>query len=106
MAITEFECRQCGRCCMGYGGMLTATHDDVKRWREEGRSDILRTAKMVWKGGNLEYAELWFDPTTGKELFNCPWLKREGDKASCSIHETRPQVCRSYFCKRHVKGKE
>lgn len=99
----EFECKGCGRCCLEYGGMLPATVDDVKRWREEGRSDILNMARMLWKNGTLIGAELWFDPNTRRELFSCPWLKRDGERTKCLIHGTRPQACSDYFCKKHVK---
>ena len=39
-------CTNCGKCCTNPDFMrsLDATGDDVKRWRREGRQDILRFA--------------------------------------------------------------
>lgn len=92
------NCTRCGKCCTNASYMLSlfATADDVARWRREGRDDILRYAAVLGPRGS---ADLWIDPASGKELPRCPFLKRPragGGKYSCSIHQTRPDVCRGY----------
>ncbi|OIQ63228.1 flagellin N-methylase [mine drainage metagenome] len=91
-------CTRCGKCCTNASYMLTlfATPNDILRWRREGRSDILRYAPVFQEIGS---ADLWIDPVSGNELSRCPFLKRSrgaGGKYLCSIHETRPDVCRGY----------
>jgi uncharacterized protein len=84
-------CTNCGKCCTNpsFMGTLTATVDDVKRWRREGRRDILRFED----GGDL-----WVDRETGDERSRCPFVRkvRGQNRYLCTIYETRPQVCRDY----------
>jgi Fe-S-cluster containining protein len=44
--------------------------------------------------------DLWFDSITGEELTTCPFLHKapEKDQYECLIHETKPEVCCSYYC--------
>lgn len=44
--------------------------------------------------------DLWFDPIAGEELTTCPFLHRfpDKDQYECLIHETKPEVCCSYYC--------
>lgn len=87
-------CTRCGKCCLkkDYMLSLSATAKDVVRWRKEGRDDILRYVDHV----NMGFYDLWFD--NGKELDRCPFLRKDRGAASyrCTIHNTRPEVCRSY----------
>lgn len=99
----EWECVQCGRCCMDYGGFLSATDEDIVRWKREGRHNILEKVKIIRSGERVIAAELWFNPISGREYIYCPFLKREGNRTKCLIYETRPQVCRDYICRKHLK---
>jgi Fe-S-cluster containining protein len=85
---TPFECKQCGRCCLKYGNCLSATQNDIDRWEEEGRYDIL---ELAWSG------DLWVD-RMHKEAFRCPWLRKlpGKDKYICRIHDTKPDECAEY----------
>ncbi|RLI97925.1 MAG: hypothetical protein DRO99_02055 [Candidatus Aenigmatarchaeota archaeon] len=119
--MAEWKCVQCGKCCFMYGTMIPATDQDMERWEKEGRNDILDRTKVIRDPatGRIIAAELWFDPYTGKSYAYCPWIKRKkeraglkqrdksgnpsGDKVYCQIHDTKPQYCRDYICRRHLK---
>ena len=112
----EWKCVQCGSCCFMYGCMVPASDDDLARWDAEGRQDIREKAKVITdpKTGRIIAAELWFNPHTGREYIYCPWIKRRKSmlgrlvkrgkqKVVCQIHNTKPQYCRDYICRKHVK---
>ena len=83
------QCLGCGRCCESFGGHLEASRHDVERWRRLGREDLLRRVSPIgW---------IWIDPATGKLESACPFLQRTGpDRAICTIHEIKPDMCRDY----------
>lgn len=87
-------CTRCGKCCLkpSYMETLYATSGDVARWKKEGRYDILRHSIVTGTS-----ADLWFG-IDGKQLTKCPFLKKDRGKPTyqCSIHDTRPEVCRGY----------
>jgi uncharacterized protein len=100
-------CTQCGRCCTNESYMRTlyATSEDVKRWRREKRYDILR---FVYVLGDIDDptddppADLWIDSEAranqNPERSRCPFVRkiRNTNRYTCTIYETRPQVCRDY----------
>jgi Fe-S-cluster containining protein len=66
------------------------TDEDIKRWQQEEREDILRIIDhehAFWAGDHLLSSE------GGRYLRGCPLLVWEGDHCACSIYDTRPQVC-------------
>ncbi len=91
-------CTMCGACCKGahrWGLLLVS--GDYERWTNEGREDILQYVKQSAYG--LYCAIVWRDPKTGISLDYCPFLVRlETGSYSCSIHETKPGVCRRFRC--------
>lgn len=92
-------CTQCGRCCTNprFMGSLQATGDDILRWQVEGREDILAYAVILGHPDD-PFADLWVSPRTGEEASRCPFVRkiRGQDKYTCTIYDTRPQVCRDY----------
>ena len=98
----HFNCTKCGKCCVNssYMGTLFAVEEDLVRWEEAGRYDIMDTAYIFHWGEKIKRtADLWTDPMTGDEITNgtCPWVKKIGkDLWHCTIHELRPNVCRDY----------
>ncbi len=90
----QFKCQQCGECCRKYSGGLTASAQDIMRWRREKRSDILKHVLPFGVNGSLFGGELWIKE--GEKLERCPFLRKKGREASCAIHDTKPGVCRKY----------
>ena len=78
-------------------GTMTASGDDVKRWRVEGRRDILSYV-LVLGGEDNPFGDLWISPRTGNEATRCPFVRklRGQERYTCTIYETRPEVCRLY----------
>jgi Fe-S-cluster containining protein len=91
------RCFGCGKCCREQGFDLTVTPGDTRRWKKHGRTDILR---YVWVFKGLGgYGDIWIDPETGDELGYCPFLQRVSPgKYICGIYETRPKICREFWC--------
>lgn len=88
----EIACKRCGTCCLA-DMVAYVTEKDLERWRAEGRADILHileNEQAFWAGDHFISAK------DGRVLFCCPFLAWEGGVASCSIYETRPEVCRNY----------
>jgi Fe-S-cluster containining protein len=89
-ALIPSLCTRCGKCCLNesYMGTLSATPDDVARWHEQGRTDILQWESL---------GDLWVDDD-GRECSRCPFLRKDRGKATykCRIYDTRPAACRDY----------
>jgi Fe-S-cluster containining protein len=85
----ETRCGCCGDCCRAFGGHLNASRADLDRWRKEGREDLLcRVNRLGW---------IWYDPKSGDPEEKCPFLAQTDlETAFCSIHETKPAMCRDY----------
>jgi len=79
----------CGECCRQFSWHLKVSTRDVDRWRDQGRDDLL--------AGINDLGWIWVDPETKERLPVCPYLtETEDNKARCSIHATKPDICRSY----------
>ncbi len=117
-----FKCQQCGKCCERGRPPLSATQEDLKRWKKERRKDILkyvdfisvtvcpkcRKGVLTGKGTCITCGlkakeeiiamDLWFDFATGNELERCPFLQkvRNQNKYQCRIHETKPRNCKEF----------
>ncbi|MBU2970894.1 YkgJ family cysteine cluster protein [Pseudoalteromonas sp. C2R02] len=86
-------CNQCGKCCIKYGGAdLSITREEINMWElfTPHISEYIRNGKA------------WFDPDTGKQLAQCPFLETEAQendhpvRYTCSIYHDRPEDCRHY----------
>ena len=89
----QFFCEMCGRCCRRTKWAINLDTrllwEDIERWRAENREDILRHV-LVFEGLGGDFLDL-----ENKKFFSkCPFLKKEGKKYVCSIHETKPIVCK------------
>ena len=89
--MERFKCIQCGHCCLNLydSYCTTAYEEDLIRWEEEGRWDIL---------GYINGGDLWISPKTGEDVTRCPWLRKlpRTEKYSCRIHDTKPRHCKDY----------
>jgi Fe-S-cluster containining protein len=87
------SCRRCGKCCLA-NLIAYVTTEDWKRWKRQRREDIIHlieNQQAVWAGDHFVSAK------DGEYLHGCPFLMREGNCYTCTIYETRPQVCRDYI---------
>lgn len=95
---TEKACSRCGKCCTNasYMGSLSATGDDVKRWKQEGRDDILGRVSILGPEDD-PWGDLWIKES-GAEAQRCPFVRKDRNALTyrCTIYDTRPQVCRDY----------
>jgi len=86
----NITCACCGKCCELYGGHLHAYDSDIKRWKSEGREDLLQMVNYLgW---------IWVDPVTKEPLGRCPFIQSSetSDLVLCSINDTKPLICRDY----------
>jgi Fe-S-cluster containining protein len=102
----EFECRRCGKCCKESWEISVDVEKDIFRWIEQKRFDILN--KIVLNPRYLLAPERYNGEPPwiidcGHVLFGdvgnkCPFLEEAVCEmpAGCSIHDTRPQVCRHF----------
>ena len=86
------KCLRCGRCCLA-DFTAYVTEEDIRRWRAEGRDDILNIlegGQSAWEGDRLMSRE------SGTPLRGCRFFAFDGESYICAIHETRPSVCRLF----------
>ncbi|MFT6390278.1 MAG: Fe-S-cluster containining protein [Cellvibrionaceae bacterium] len=83
------DCNQCGKCCTKYSdGGLSASASEIDTWE-------------IFNPEVYEYVsngKIWMDPSTGKQITLCPWLKKEPnqEKYTCRIYYDRPDDCKHY----------
>ncbi len=89
----ESLCASChpDKCCTRF---LRVPREDMDRWNAEGREDILAHIQERVLEGRLIYEV----SSPGK---GCVFLK----DCWCSIHETRPIVCRNFLCMKAMELK-
>ncbi len=87
----EDLCAAChpDKCCTRY---LWVSAEDVERWNAEGRGDILAHIRPRV----VEGKQIYEVRSPGK---SCYFLRN----GWCSIHETKPIVCRNFLC---LRGQE
>jgi len=80
-----------------YMNTLDIDGADVKRWRRQGRYDILAHIEVIGRTKADPWADAWFTKA-GNSVKRCPFVRkvRGTDRYTCTIYDTRPQVCRSY----------
>jgi hypothetical protein len=93
----SFECFQCGECC-AFLGLVHAIKEDFGDFRF-----------LIHNNYTGEETPVSIDPDmkdlfTDKSIFlqlpqTCPFFRHQPDgKACCTVHDTRPAVCRDYGC--------
>lgn len=78
------DCLTCGVCCTGRPGTVLVEADDVERWRQLGRSDLVDALVP----GHFGLAALPSD-ASGR----CLYQGTAESVAACSIYAVRPAVC-------------
>jgi Fe-S-cluster containining protein len=82
-----------------------ADEEDLERWKRDDRNDILQVYRDArWMGDHFISA------TTGMIIHDCPFLDFQEGLFVCTIHATRPRVCREFepgsseICPQFKKG--
>ena len=89
------RCCMCGECCRAPVILITKP-EDYRRWTRQGRSDILQHASVPPQQG---YGDLWIDIEGSEGSNYCPFIKKTGNhKYICTIHNTKPKVCKEFRC--------
>jgi Fe-S-cluster containining protein len=106
------ECEQCGDCCKRFP--IFASSNDIRRWFNRGRTDILKKFYVVLTDGidtviirgdkivESDLSMLGEDGDIGehdsisKSNGECPFLRKRGKLYVCSIHDDKPQLCIDY----------
>lgn len=100
MPPKEFECKQCGKCCRNLldAYVTSVDEDDINIWERKGRTDILERIVIIPLGEDCAIYDVWFDPDTGEEFDQCPWLEKipGTERYLCLIHDVKPRHCREY----------
>lgn len=95
MPPDKIVCKQCGHCCLNLGAyQACASVEDIARWEENGRDDILEWVNEVGPG----IYDIWISPRTGDDVNRCPWLRKlpRENKYICRIQAMKPEICRVF----------
>ena len=93
-----FECQQCGECCHHMGQVHTIKE---VRGEYEFLVDNTYTGEKTIVIIDQDKHHLFFDKSIFQEQPEaCPFLRYRSDdrKAYCTVHLTRPEICRDYGC--------
>jgi Fe-S-cluster containining protein len=93
-----FECQQCGECChhMGQVHEIKETRSDVE-FLVNNQYTGEKTVVVV----DQDKQSLFLDKSIFREQPEaCPFLRYNpvDRKSYCTVHQTRPEICRDYGC--------
>jgi Fe-S-cluster containining protein len=98
--VDSFICQKCGRCCKADSLLQgDASIQDIARWIQDGRYDILKwVAPFPVPDSEEMMFDVWVDRKTQDYAKRCPWLQKESDSNLfvCTIYEIRPRTCREW----------
>lgn len=93
-----FSCQQCGECCTKMGYVFAITE-------EYGNYEYLLKNEYLGDTSRVTVAPEMVPLFEDRSIFEsfpraCPFLRidRTEGKAFCTVHETRPELCRIYGC--------
>lgn len=84
--IQAFDCRMCGHCCEGAGGIVLAEKDKQRLAEHLGLSIKDMLARYAEQRGNKHML------VTGADNY-CIFFK---DGKGCEVHPGRPDICRAW----------
>ncbi|MDT8358666.1 MAG: YkgJ family cysteine cluster protein [Methanomicrobiaceae archaeon] len=90
-------CTRCGKCCMHMGeivGIDEATGDFEFSVRIDPVMSVF-AARIDDRFRDLFLDRAWIEDNPSA----CPFLRPEGMLFTCTIHEKRPGLCQTYFCR-------
>lgn len=112
--LMKQKCERCGSCCLQIKDIVNISEEDIRRWVNEFRVDILQYCsgwnndcyKILGEETLVHYLnedtnmEMWFDPESGDGVYLCPFLRKKygRNEFECMIHDSKPEICRDYIC--------
>jgi len=93
-----FECSQCGECC-SHLGLVHTIHEDFGNYRYRVNNQYTGEKTVVTV--DPDKIALFSDHSIFTERPEaCPFFRydRVGAKGYCTVHLTRPEICRDYGC--------
>ncbi|MDD1690714.1 MAG: YkgJ family cysteine cluster protein [Methanoregula sp.] len=93
-----FECSQCGECC-SHLGLVHTIHEDYGNYRYLVNNQYTGEKTVVTV--DPDKIVLFSDRSIFTERPEaCPFFRydRVGAKGYCTVHLTRPEICRDYGC--------
>jgi len=103
--MEDFTCHQCGQCCRTLDYHNEVTKEDMARWKQADRTDIMDWVGVFRKDSQDTIYRIWMKPGTREFAAICPFLKKKPHKNQwvCQIHDDKPQICRQYpVSKKHA----
>lgn len=94
----SFECSQCGECC-SHLGLVHTIHTDYGNGRFLIRNQY--TGETTEVSIDPDKISLFADRSTFSERPEaCPFFRYDAEAAKgyCTVHLTRPEICRDYGC--------
>jgi len=94
----SFECRQCGECC-SYMGQIHIIKEDLGDYRFLINNQY--TGEKTAVAVDPDKIGLFLDKSIFTERPEaCPFFRYEKSSAKgyCTVHQTRPGICRDYGC--------
>lgn len=88
------HCEMCSECCKN--PVMITKPSDIRRWIHQGRFDILKHASPA----NKEvYGDLNIHIKDSEISDYCPFVRNISfNKYACVIHDTKPKVCKEFYC--------
>ena len=99
--FANFQCLRCGLCCKNYDSVEVTSKEQVEKWENEGREDVLNHLDVMIDEPGLFHAEIVSKSWTG-----CPMCRKAIGKQyySCRVQSAKEHipVCKSYLCSKSI----
>lgn len=108
--FANFQCLRCGELC---NNQREVQREDIERWMNKLRYDILEYVDCWLKNGRCFHLSDLLQPCeecwggiiiTLSSSGRCPFLRKVKNKPyyKCRIHDTSPETCRGYLCEKSL----
>jgi|GEM_PF-5674829 hypothetical protein len=99
--FANFQCLRCGLCCKNYEDIEITSREQVQKWKEEGKTEVLNHLDVMIDEPSFFHAEIYSTTWTG-----CPMCRKVRGKPYfiCRIQSAKAHipVCKAYLCSKSV----